>query len=166
MGQTKQQEPREHLYEILRDHDIAMIVTRGLDGALLARPMSIARVDQGGEIYFATNVHSAKVEEIKANPEALVTVQGKSKYAAVYGRARVVVDRSLIAELWKESWRIWFKGKEDPDICLLAFDPERGELWDNSGLTGLTFVIKAAKAYVTGAPPPPSQDENAKVNLR
>ena len=56
----------------------------------------------------------------------------------------------------------------DPKFALLRFDTTAGEYWDMSGGRGITFLVKAAKAYLTGngyAQDGGSSDTNQKVTL-
>jgi general stress protein 26 len=103
---------------------------------------------------------------VEGDPNVALSVQGKAKFASVSGRARINRDRQLIDRLWKESWKVWFpKGKNDPELCIIEFDAVEGEYWDNSGLTGIKFVVKAAQAYLSGEEFRSNGDENAKVTL-
>jgi general stress protein 26 len=159
---------REHLVKILKDFDTAMLITRGAEKELRARPMALADVEQDGTVYLCAQIGSEKVREIEQDPNIAISVQGKMKFASLSGRARINRDRGLIDKLWKESWKVWFpKGKNDPEICIIAFDATEGEYWDNTGLSGAKFVITAAKALLHGEEIRGSGDPqaNAKVSL-
>ena len=67
----------------------------------------------------------------------------------VGGRAKLSRDRAKVKELWKESFRAWFKGKDDPNIALIRIEPLEGEYWDNSGLAGVKYTLKLTKAVLT-----------------
>ncbi len=144
-------EESEHLYDLLKDFDTAMLITRAGDGHLHARPMAVAELRADADAYFVTNIESPKIAEIDADADVLLTFQSARQYAAVYGRANIVQDRQLIERLWKEAWQVWFPcGKSDPSIALLRFDAERGEFWDNAGTRGIQYAFEAARAYVRG----------------
>ena len=69
-------------------------------------------------------------------------------------QSTAVDDRAKIAELWDESWKIWFPaGKDDPTLTLLRIRGETGEYWDNSGFNGIKYLLEAGKAYLTGTRP-------------
>lgn len=166
MSTTHDQDQRAHLVSVLEGFETAMLVTKSRTGDLSARPMALAEVREDGTIYFSTNITSPKVEEIVVDPQVLVTMQGKTKFAQLSGVAAIVKDRALVDRLWKEDWKVWFpKGKDDPSLCLIAVDPERGEYWDNSGAKGLAYLYRAAKAYLQGTRPEASRDQAAKVQL-
>lgn len=157
---------RSNLREILDDAGTVMLITRNLDGSTHARPMAVARVDADGTMYFATSLETAKVSEIRTDPRVDIVFQGKMRFAAVSGLARLRHDRALIDELWSESWKLWFsKGKDDPDIVILVVDPERGEYWDQSGARGISFLYRVAKAYVTGQEIESKPEDHGKVRL-
>lgn len=156
----------EHLYDLLRDFDTAMLITRAADGHLHARPMAVAELRADADAYFVTDIGSPKIAEIDADADVLLTFQSARQYAAVYGRVNVVQDRQLIDRLWKEAWQVWFpRGKSDPSIALLRFDAERGEFWDNAGMRGVQYAFEAAKAYVRGETPQADSDRHGRVRL-
>ena len=155
-----------HLYELTSGFRNAMLVTRGLDGAIHARPMAVAELAPDAEPCFSTSLESPKIAEIEADPRVLVTFQSRSEFATIQGTATVIKDRAEIDRLWSEGWRIWFpKGKEDPTLCLLKVSAERGEYWDTSGLEGLKFAFESARARLSGRTAEKSEAQNAKVDL-
>lgn len=157
---------REHLYDLLKDFDTAMLVTRSPDGHMHSRPMAVAELRADADAYFVTSIESPKIAEITANPNVTLTFQSSNQFASVSGRANVVRDQALVDRLWKEAWKVWFpKGKTDPSISMLKFSAEDGEYWDNAGAQGLKYVFKAAKAYVKGERPTDDQKQHAKVDL-
>lgn len=142
------------LQKLLHDFDVAMLVTRSSNGQLRSRPMALATVEADGELWFVSDRHSAKIDEITANNQVNVAMQGNNKFVSVSGIASVVDDRARIARLWKESWKIWFPGgKDDPAILLLRIRGDAGEYWDNSGIGGMKYLLEAGRAYLTGTRP-------------
>jgi general stress protein 26 len=156
----------EHLYDLLKDFDTAMLITRAADGHLHARPMAVAELRADADVYFVTNVGSPKIGEIQTDAVVLLTFQSARQYAAVYGRVNVVQVRNLIDRWWKEAWKVWFpRGKSDPSSARLRFDAERGEFWDNAGLRGVQYAFEAAKAYLRGDTPQTDADQHGRVRL-
>ncbi len=156
---------RNHLHDVVNDFDVAMLVTYSAN-SMRARPMAIACLDDGIGAYLVTNSNSLKIDEISANPHALLTFQSAKKFASVRGELTVLRERQLIEKMWKESWKLWFPdGKSDPNIALLKFTAHEGEYWDNAGMQGLKYVYDAAKAYVTGETPQFDEAQHAKVHL-
>ena len=128
--------PRARLFEVLGSFDTAMLVTE-TDGHPHARPMAVAAVENE-ELVFVTNEGSPKIDEIRGDDAVHVVMQGTLRFAAVWGRARIVDDRARIARLWKADWKVWFpNGKDDPTIRLIVVKPTGGEYWDNAGSKGV-----------------------------
>lgn len=156
---------RKNLHDVVHDFTVAMLVTYSA-AAIHARPMAIARLDEGFDAYLLSDVNSLKTAEISANPKAVLTFQSASKFASVSGVVTVSQDPDLLESLWKEAWKVWFPaGKSDPTIVLLKFTAHEGEYWDNAGMNGLKYVYEAAKAYVVGETPKTDGALHAKVSI-
>ncbi|MDB5388480.1 MAG: ral stress protein [Planctomycetaceae bacterium] len=156
------------LQELLREFGTAMLVTRTPNGLLRSRPMALADVQPDGTLWLLTDRHSGKLDEIESDHHVNVTAQSSSKFLSLSGTAAPVDDRQKVAELWKESWKVWFPGgKTDPSLVLLRIDGDKGEYWDNSGFGGIKYLIEAGKAYLSGTRPDVSDDPqlHGKVNL-
>lgn len=146
--------PEVKLNDLLNEFGVAMLVTRGLDGDLRGRPMALAEARPDGSLWFATDRHSAKVDELARDNHVVVTMQSKTKFVSLSGTATAVDDRETLARLWKVEWKVWFPGgKDDPNIVLLRVDGSAGEYWDNSGTSGLKYLIEAGKSLLTGSRP-------------
>ena len=156
---------KKHLYQLLDEFDVAMLVTHS-NTKIHARPMVVARLEQEMCTYLVTELNSVKVDEISANPQALLSFQSTRQFASLSGELELVKDRTLVELMWKEIWKVWFpKGKSDPNFAVLKFVPSEGEFWDNVGMLGLKYVYNAAKAYVAGQTPEVNKDQHAKVAL-
>lgn len=141
---------REKLFKLVNKFRTGMLVTAAADGGLRGRPMALAEKESDVELWFATDKDSPKIAEIEADPRVAVTLQEGNVFVSLTGRARVVRDRAKIEELWSESWKVWFEGKDDPSLVLLNFVPDEGEYWDSSGLQGIKFLAQAAKRIIGG----------------
>jgi general stress protein 26 len=156
----------ERLYDLLKAFDTAFLVTARSGGMFHARPMAVAELQHGGDMYFSTTADSPKIAEIQTNPTVLVTFQSNTQFAVITGKAEVVRDRDEINRLWKEAWRVWFPaGKDDPSLCLLKIAADEAEYWDNSGAQGLKYVFEGVKALVEGRRPATDENQHAKVDL-
>jgi general stress protein 26 len=160
------EEKADRLYDIIKDFDNAMLVTRLADGHSHARPMAVAEIRPDGDIFFTTDIQSPKVAEIARDPEVVVSFQSGSQFAAIAGRAEVVKDPALIERLWSDAWKVWFPGgKDDPSLCLIRVDGREGEYWDNAGAQGIKRAFQSAKAYMQGRTPRIDEKQNAKVRM-
>jgi general stress protein 26 len=159
---------QEHLIDVLREFRNGILITRNADDELVSRPMNVARIDDDGTIYFSTKISSVKVDEIEDDPRVSVTFQGKTRFASVSGLCEVSQDRALIAELWQSDWDIWYPGgKEDPEVAILIIRSEAGAYWDIAGTKGVSFILRALKAKITGKEmePGPQDGSGEKVPL-
>lgn len=134
--------------ELLSKFDTAMLITRRPGLEFHGRPMAIARVDGDATMWFVTSIEAPKLVELSSDPLALVCLQGHSRFVTVNGKIDVVRDKKKIDELWRETFRVWFEGKDDPKLVLLRLTPYEGEYWDQSGIRGLKYAFRAAKALV------------------
>ena len=95
-----------------------------------------------------------------------VTFQDSGRYLTISDTARLCHDPDKITKLWNESWKVWFpKGQHDPELALIHIEAIHGEYWDNGGFNGLSYAIRAGKAYWEGETPDIPQEMNAKVSL-
>ena len=160
--------PDNKLRELLEEFGVAMLVTRTGEGQLRARPMALAEVESGGTLWFVTGRHSGKVDELANDGHVAVTMQSKAKFVSVSGTAAPVEDRERVARLWKVEWKVWFPGgQDDPELVLLKVNGVAGEYWDNSGTSGIKYLIEAGKALLTGTRPEVGNDPkvHGKVDL-
>ena len=122
---------RQKLIATLRDFETVMVATTAEDGSLHARPMAIAEIDGDGELWFVTSADSAKLREVEGGgTPALVTGQGKGRFASLSGRLDVIHDRARVRALWQPAWSAWLDADE---ATLLRLRPELGEYWDAHG---------------------------------
>ena len=160
--------PDNKLRVLLQDFGIAMLVTRGPQGQLRSRPMAMVEVEQDGTLWLLTDRNSGKLDEISQDSHVNVSAQSSSKFVSISGRATAVEDRRKVAELWRETFRVWFPGgKDDPSLILLKITGDVGEYWDNSGTSGIKYLIEAGRAYLSGTRPQLEDDPkiHAKVQL-
>ena len=158
----------EKLHHLLKDFGVAMLVTRTRDGQLRSRPMAVADVESDGTLWLLTDRQSGKMEEIAHDGHVNVTMQSSTKFVSLSGKAIPVDDRKKIAELWKETWKVWFPGgKDDPSLVLVKIHGDAGEYWDNGGSAGIKYLIEAGRAYLSGTRPNLAGDPklHGKVNL-
>lgn len=98
------------LAELIKDVEVAMFTTTGVDGRLYSRPLATQQVAFDGDLWFVITADSPKVAEIALDPRVNVAYASPSKntYVSVAGRARVVDDRAKIEELWSPAMKLFF----------------------------------------------------------
>ncbi len=139
------------LAALIKDVEVAMFTTTGVDGRLYSRPLGTQEVEFDGDLWFATSADSPKVAEIALNPRVNVAYASPSKnsYVSVAGTARIVDDRAKIDALWSPAMKLFFpEGKDDPNLRLIHVQAESAEYWDGPGtLLGkaLSFVLSAVQ---------------------
>lgn len=154
------------LIDFISDFKNAMLVTHAPGGSLHARPMAIAKVEDDGTVWFVTDRHSGKVDDLKSDRDVAVTMQSSKKFIALTATCEPVDDQLMIDKLFNESWKVWFPGgKTDESLLLLKINPSHGEFWDNSGVQGVKYLFKAGKAYLAGDRPEMDESINASVSL-
>lgn len=160
--------PDRKLNELLEEFGVAMLATRTAQGELRARPMALAEVEPDGNLWFLTDRHSAKIDELERDSHVVVTMQSRTQFVSLSGTASPVNDRGRVERLWKLEWQVWFPGgKDDPNLVLLRVDGTTGEYWDNSGTSGIKYLFEAGKALLGGTRPEVHDDPkiHAKVTL-
>lgn len=162
-------DPRHHLFENLQKHDVLMVVNAGLDGLPHGRPMTVAKVDTvNAELWFVTSRDADIAREVLTYKDghSVATGQKGGDYVSVTGKMRLVDDRAMMHDLWRDSWRLWFQGKDDPNMVLLAMPLEAGSYWNVEGTSGLRYLFEAAKAALSGERPNGVSDTEAHAKLQ
>lgn len=153
------------VWDIIEKVSVCMLTTRFVDG-LRARPLEARPDRDAGLIFFVTDIHSAKEDEIEARPDiGLVFIDSDNKaYLSITGRACVVRDAEKTAAVWRKTDEVWWPGgPSDPNVCLLRIEPSTAELWDGPASTIVT-AFEFAKARLTGLEP--KLGENRKVAIK
>ncbi|TFZ46149.1 general stress protein [Stenotrophomonas maltophilia] len=139
------------LAELIKDVEVAMFTTTGVDGRLYSRPLATQQVTFDGDLWFVITADSPKVAEIALDPHVNVAYASPSKntYVSVAGRAGIVDDREKIEELWSPAMKLFFPGgKDDPNLRLIHVRADSAEYWNGPGtLLGkaLSFVLSAVQ---------------------
>lgn len=114
-----------------------------------ARPMSVQKTDDAGNIWFLSAIDSKKNAELISNPKAKLFFQGSphSDFLELQGTVTITQDKVKIKELYDPIVKVWFtEGVDDPRITVLQFKPETGYYWDTkhgSAIAGIKMLIGA-----------------------
>ena len=161
------QAARNKVWEMIRDVQVAMMVTLDEGARMRARPMRAVLVkDFLGTLWFFTSQPSPKAQEVQRDDRVLLAYADpdSQNYVAVSGTAQVVRDPQKQKELWSEPLRAWFPGgPEDPKAALIKVEVEGAEYWDAPSST-FVHAYGYVKARLTGEPP--QAGENDKVAFR
>lgn len=137
----------QHLQEIVDHQRACMMITAPKQDPPHSRPMAVAEVDDEGNFWFITLVHSDKCVDLKQDPHVHLHFANPKaqEYLSIYGRGEVVNDPARVKELWNPIARAWVPdGVDNPDLRLLKVVPEDGYYWDTKDGT----LIAAVKIMV------------------
>jgi general stress protein 26 len=158
------QDSIERVWDIIEKVGIAMLTT-SFPGGMRARPVEARPERDAGLIWFVTDLRSGKEHEIEAEHDVgLVFIDAKAKaYLSITARAEVRRDHAKAAEIWKRGDNMWWKGPDDPNVCVLRVRPLTAELWDGPASAAVA-AFEFVKARITGKKP--NLGENRKVTVR
>ena len=147
------EEGLKKLKQLVDDIDICPFCTdlKTYEGAT-CRPMSRQEVDEQGNIWFLSEIHSDKNKAILKNKavQLFFSHPGKNSYLVVNGSAEIIIDRDKIKALWSPVAKVWFtKGKDDPDISLLKVIPSSAYYWNTEG-NKMVNILKFLASVATG----------------
>lgn len=114
-----------------------------------ARPMSVQKIDDEGNLWFLSAADSHKNQEIDVDPAVTLYFQGSahSDFLTLRGTATISRDKAKIKELWEPIVKTWFtEGVDDPRITVIKVTPLEGYYWDTkhgSAVAGIKMLIGA-----------------------
>jgi general stress protein 26 len=127
---------RRRVTELVRDARICMLTTTGLDGRLVSRPMALQSAEFDGDLWFFAYAGSAKVRQLRVNPEVNVAFcdQRRHAWVSVAGTAREAYDRARAEQLWQPLLEPWFPdGPGTPGLTLIKVRASSAEYRDSPG---------------------------------
>ena len=143
----------KRLGELIQDIRIALLTTVDSLGGLHTRPVETLRYEPSGSLWFFTDWHSDKANELLQDVRASVGYAhpAKNLYVAVSGSGRLRRDPRRAAELWTPGQRAWYpNGVDDERLAVLRVDVERAEYWIAPGRA--SYTLAAFRAFLTGEP--------------
>lgn len=168
MTQTRtDQAARDKVWELIRDIEVATMVTIDPQGHMRGRPMRAVELREfDGSLWFFTAGASPKADEIRQDERVLLAYAEPSDqtYVSISGTAQIIRDVARQKAMWSEPLRTWFPGgPEDPNAALLKVEVEGAEYWDAPS-SSLLHAYGYVKARITGEPP--KAGENDKVSFK
>jgi general stress protein 26 len=148
-------EQLKKLADLVKDIRVTMFTTfDAKTGKPHARPMYTQKLDAEtftGSLWFLSDIHSGKVDELNANPAVLLTYAdpGKNRFVTVTGTADAERDPAKAKELWNVHAKGWWPGgPDDPNLGIIRVDVAEAEYWD--GPSQLSYLFSLVKAVATG----------------
>jgi len=166
MTQTRSDsEAQAKVWEMIRDVEVAMLVTMDSEGRFRSRPMRAVRQETAGEeLWFFAAAGSPATEEIQGDDRVLLAYADPrgQNYVSIFGTAEVVRDAGKQKALWSEPLRTWFPGgPEDPHVALIRVKALGAEYWDAPSST-LVHAYGYLKDVTTGEPPHPGANDKVR----
>ena len=84
---------------------------------------------------------------------------------SITARCEVRRDHAKAAEIWKPTDNMWWKGPDDPNVCVLRVTPLTAELWDGPASKAVA-AFEFVKARLTGGEPNLGEYRKVTVDLR
>jgi general stress protein 26 len=153
----------DRVWQIIERVSVCMLTTQ-FTGGLRARPVEARPDRKAGLICFVTDLNSAKEHEVEQEADiGLTFVDASAKaYLSITGRGRITHDHRKAAEIWKSTDNMWWRGPDDPNVCVLQVTPHRAELWDGPS-SRIVAAFAFIKAELTGTKP--NLGENRKITV-
>lgn len=109
---------------------IAMLNTSDDNGPLVSRPMTALEMDAQGALWFFSDVHYSKVDNLRA-VNLSFTDRNQGTYVSLSGQGEIDNDRARIHSLWSVFAKPWFRdGPDSGNLMLLKFIPDRVDYWE------------------------------------
>jgi general stress protein 26 len=156
----------DRVWDIIERVGVSMLTTHPASG-FRARPVE-PRLDRAtGLIWIVTDLRSGKEHEIEAEHDVgLMCVDTDERaYLSITARAEVLPDHAKAAEVWRFTDNLWWKGPDDPNVCVLRVTPLTAELWDGPASKAVA-AFEFVKARLTGEKPNLGENRKVTVDLR
>ncbi|WP_433343610.1 pyridoxamine 5'-phosphate oxidase family protein [Micromonospora sp. CA-111912] len=152
---TSAADARHRVTELIREARICMLTTIGLDGRLVSRPMGLQAAKFDGDLWFFAHADSAKVRQLRVNPEVNVSFsdQRNNAWVSLSGTAQEGCDRARAEQLWNPLLKTWFPdGPDTPGLTLIKVHVSSAEYWGSPSGT-VVNLLGFARSAVTGKQP-------------
>jgi general stress protein 26 len=112
-----------------------------------------------------TDLRSAKDNEIGRDPHLGLTFvdQEANAYLAIAGHGVITMDRAQVKRWWRSADSMWWKGPDDPNVCVLRAELRSASLWDGPASKAVE-AFEFIKAKITGEKP--KLGENRKTDIQ
>lgn len=156
--QPQANDEMRRLAEHLEGQRTAMLSFADEHGQITARPMTALEMDEHGEIWMMVSRQRMAPHFVAALRQANLgfSDEHNALYVSIAGVARLCDDVQRKQALWSAMARPWFAdGAADPDLVLLALQPQLADIWDGPDndavrLLALTASIAASRPIGLG----------------
>ena len=145
-------EARKKIKEMAEDIGMCMFCTELSVRPIPTRPMSLAEVDDSGNLWFISSQKSNKNFEIKHDNEVqlIFAKNSDAHFLSVFGTATIYTDKAHIEQVWTPIAKAWFEeGKDDPEVTVIKVEPKDAYYWDTK-YGKMISMIKWAAGAITG----------------
>ena len=122
----------DRAWEIIEKVSICMLTTRTTHGEFRGRPVEARPCREEGCVYVVTDFRSAKEYEIERDPHLGLTFidQQTNAYLSIAGHGAITTNPSQVKRWWRSTDSVWWKGPDDPNVCVLQAALASASLWD------------------------------------
>jgi len=118
---------KDKIYEVLKNSTVVSLATITADGRPWVRYVS-PKVCECLTLKVATSKSSRKVAQIKARREVHVTagvidITKPQPYVQFQAVATILDDPQSKNDIWSEQLGCYFKGPDDPELCVIKIEP-------------------------------------------
>jgi general stress protein 26 len=150
-------------WKALKSDRTVMLGLSGVEDGF-SQPMTVQiETDDRGPMWIFTAKDTDLVDNLGSSHRALLhfASKGHDVFAAIEGDLIADNDRAAIDRLWNPYVAAWFEGgKDDPNIQLLRFEPDRAQIWLNEN-----SLFAGAKMLMGHDPKKDARDKVAEVRL-
>ncbi len=142
---------KEAAREIMISAKTCALITINKEGKTNTRAMNPFQPEADFTVWFGTNPHSRKVQQIRQNPTISLyyLASDATGYVVLYGKAELVNEPSKKDTYWKTEWDGFYPDRINGYI-LIKFTPTWMEVISESrGITGDSLTWKAP-SYLFG----------------
>ncbi|ANF95371.1 pyridoxamine 5'-phosphate oxidase family protein [Paenibacillus bovis] len=97
----------------------------------------MAVYNEGLNIHLATDRKTQKVDELEQNPNCYLLLGyekgGNNEVIEIEATCAVSTNDELKQRVWKDEFKNWFSGPDDPDYVVLDITPQTIEYTDKEG---------------------------------
>lgn len=145
-------EARAKIKEMAKDISMCMFCTELSVRPIPTRPMSVADIDDDGNLWFISSRNSNKNFEIGHDDEVqlIFAKNADVHFLSVFGKAIIYKDKAHVEEVWTPMAKAWFdEGKDDPEVTVIKVEPKDAYYWDTKD-GKMISLIKWAAGTITG----------------